>query len=126
MSPAVRRFWIAAVGVAIGWTLLSAHLFPYDALGLTTETDRSRVWLLLLWTSGVMAICFGAAGLLEHGSPLGFRDVAAAGSLTQALQQRRGARRSGAPYHANFAWWLIVTGALLIVIYFVVWGIRHV
>lgn len=125
MSREATRFWLAAVGVALGWAVAASWLFPYESMGFDTGAERLRVWLLLLWTSGVMAICFGAAGILSYGGPIGFREVADAGSLTGALAARRRARReSGSPY-TNFAWWLIVTGALLICIYFAAWGISH-
>lgn len=125
MNRSVGRFWLAAIGVAGGWAVASAFLFPYGMLDLETDAERSRVWLLLLWTSGVMAVCFGAAGLLGYGGPIGFREVAEAGSLTRALAARRSARRVSTSFHANFAWWLIVTGILLIGIYFMAWGFAN-
>lgn len=125
MSRAALRFWLSAVAVAAGWAVMSSVIFPYEALGLETGEERARVWMLTLWTSGVMAICFGAAGILGYSGPLGFKEVAEAGSLTQALEARRKSRgREGALY-SNFAGWLIVTGAILIGIYFLVLGLIH-
>lgn len=125
MNRDALRFWGAALGVAAAWSVLTSAFFPYDALGLDTGSERSRAWLLTLWTSGVMAICFGLAGLLGYAAPLGFKEVAEAGSLTQAIEARRQARRTTGSIYRNFAWWLIVTGAFLIGIYFLVWGLTH-
>lgn len=119
------RFWMAAIGVAGGWAVASSVVFPYEALGMETGAERLRVWLLILWTSGVMAICFGAAGLLSYGGPIGFREVADAGSLTGALTARRRAKRQSGSVYTNFACWMLVTGALLVGIYFLAWGISY-
>lgn len=123
MRREVVRFWGSAVLVAAGWAVASSVLFPYESLGMVTGADRSRVWLLTLWSSGMMAICFGIAGILGYSSPLGFKEVAESGSLTQAFEARRRSRRQAGSFYSNFAWWLIVTGAMLIAIYFLVWGI---
>lgn len=125
MSRVAIRFWVSAVAVAVGWAVLASACFPYDAVGAETGADRARIWLLTLWSSGVMAICFGVAGILGYSTPLGFKEVADAGSLTQAMEERRRMRRTVGSLHSNFAWWLMVTGAVLILIYFLVWGIFH-
>ncbi|HEX6925983.1 MAG TPA: hypothetical protein VF167_11235 [Longimicrobiaceae bacterium] len=124
MKREALRFWGSAVAVAVAWAVIAPLVLPYEALGLESAAARGRAWLLTLWTSGVMSICFGAAGLLGYVSPIGFKEVAEAGSLMQAIEARRRARREGS-FHQNFAWWLIVTGLLLIAIYFVVWGATH-
>ena len=115
----------SALAVALGWTVATSAFFPYEAVGAETGADRARIWLLTLWTGGVMAICFGAAGLLGYSAPLGFKEVADAGSLTRAMEERRRSRRQIGSIYTNFAWWLMVTGALLIVIYFLVWGLAY-
>jgi hypothetical protein len=125
MTRDAVRFWVAAVAAAGAWAVATSLLISVDGLGFETGAERLRVWLLALWTSGVMAICFGAAGLLGYGAPLGFREVAEAGSLTEAMAARRQAARQSHPFHRNFAWWLIVTGALLIGTYFLAWGITN-
>ena len=125
MTREAVRFWVAAALAAGGWAVACSTLFPYEALGLETGAERGRVWLLTLWTSGVMAICFGVAGILGYAGPLGFKEVADAGSLTQAMEARRRARRGVGSLHRNFAWWLIVTGAMLIGIYFLAWGFAY-
>jgi hypothetical protein len=100
----------------------SAALFlPYEALQLGTRPERVRAWLLTLWSVGVMAVLFGVSGLLAFTSPIGFRDVAEAESVTGALETRRQLRASRPGFHSNFAWWLICTGLLLIVIYSIAW-----
>src|SRR5690606_10308160 len=78
------RFWTAAVLLPLAFALATYWLFPYGSLGLEGVEDRHRAWLLTLWTAGVMAICFGGAGILSSITPLGFRDVAEAGSLLAA------------------------------------------
>src|SRR5690606_13729107 len=65
------RFWGWAVGVAIGFALAAALLMPYEALGLATEAERWRAWLLTLWTGGVLCILFGISGLLGVVVPVG-------------------------------------------------------
>lgn len=124
IRPAVR-FWASAIAVAVAWTVAASLLLPYEALGLETGADRGRAWLLTLWTSGVMAICFGVAGILGFAMPLGFKEVAEAGSVVEAMEARRRSRRQGGSFYQNFAWWLIITGLLLIIIYFLVWGIAY-
>lgn len=125
MKRKALRFWMSAVLAAGGWAVITSFLLPYDALGLDTGADRGRAWLLTLWTSGVMGICFGLAGILGYSAPLGYREVAEAGSLTQAMEARRRAKHARGSLHTNFAWWLTVTGAMLIGIYFLAWGISY-
>jgi hypothetical protein len=125
MSREAWRFWIAAVAVAGAWAVASSVFFPYEALGLETGAERGRAWLLILWTSGVMAICFGAAGIISYAGPMGYKEVAEAGSLVQALEARRRAKRELGSLYTNFAWWLMATGAILVAIYFLVWGLAY-
>lgn len=125
MSRDALRFWISAVAVAAAWAVASSVLFPYEALGLETGAERGRAWLLILWTSGVMAICFGAAGIISYAGPMGYKEVTEAGSLVQALEARRRAKRGQGSIHTNFAWWLIATGAILVVTYFLAWGLAY-
>ncbi|MEX2583786.1 MAG: hypothetical protein WD766_10960 [Gemmatimonadota bacterium] len=115
-------FWTSSMLVALTFAGLSSLLMPYEALGIDTGPDRQQTWLLTLWTSGVMAICFGVAGLLTNISPLGFRDVHDSGSVTAALDARREeSQRQRASGIYNFAGWTIVTGAALILVYFGAW-----
>ena len=114
------QFWLGAAGAAIAITVLIALAFPYGALGLQGEADRHRALLLSVWTVGVLAICFGATGLLAVHSPIGFRDVAEAGSVDSAIRTHRQqrAQRGESPFY-NFAGWTVTTGGMLILAYFV-------
>ena len=115
------RFWLTAAAAALVIAAAAAWLFPYGALGLDSEADRQRGFLLTLWTFGVLAICFGSSGLLGAIAPLGFRDVAEHGSIQAALEAKQEAARQGGSAFYNFAGWLVTAGAGLIVIYFVAW-----
>ena len=122
MTQPVLRFWGSALVVTLLVALLTALFLPYEALGLTAPGDRSQAWLLCLWTGGVMSILFGLSGLAGLVAPLGFREVHEAGGVMEAIEARRKERRIGREYHRNFAWWLVATGAMLIVAYFVAWA----
>ena len=128
MNP-VLRFWGAAAGVAMVYAVAAALLLPYGALGLDTEAERWRGWLLTLWTGGVLCVLYGLSGLLGYGRSIGFRDVSEAGSVTAALEQSKAQRRQAADmtgFHGNFAWWVVSTGLLIILVYFVGWGVLGV
>ena len=125
MSRDALRFWASAAVVAGGWTVAASLISSSDALRYVDGADRLRAWLLMLWTAGVLAICFGSAGLIGVMSPIGYREVADAGSVTAAIAARDRARRQETPFHRNFAWWLVVVGAMLVVIYFFAWGFTH-
>ncbi len=118
MKPPGRRFWGWAVGAAAAVAIAAALFLPYETLGLRTVAERERAWLLTVWTAGVMAVLFGAAARLAR-PVIGIRDVLDAGSLRAALEVRRRAGRSEAG--AGFDLWLVVTGMILIAIYFGGW-----
>ncbi|MQA89429.1 MAG: hypothetical protein GEU90_04230 [Gemmatimonas sp.] len=102
--------------------MLVRLFLPYDALGIETADDRFLAWLLTTWTAGVMAICFGAAGLLSAVSVVGFRDVHDIGSVSAAIDVHRDElrrRRQSGIY--NFAGWTLCTGGWLILVYFFAW-----
>ena len=124
MSHSAIRFWGSSIVLAVVFAAAAALLFPFDSLGQGAPEDRVRVWLLILWTAGVLAVLFGAAGLLAFWTPLGFREVHDAGSVTAAREVRVQARPRGQGFHENFAWWLVCTGLVLILLYFVAWGAR--
>lgn len=113
------RFWGTSALAAVVLAVLLQWAFPYGALGLVTPEDRERVYLLLLWTSGVLAICFGMAGIF--GTSLGFREVAEAGSLQAAVEAKRESLKKASGSFYNFAGWIVATGLFLIGIYFIVW-----
>ncbi|HEV2146211.1 MAG TPA: hypothetical protein VGR37_02210 [Longimicrobiaceae bacterium] len=118
MSGSALRFWLWAFGVAAAVALAAALLFPFEALGLRTAADRERVWLLTVWTAGVMAVLFGATARI--GQPgIGIRDVEDAGSVRGAMEARRQSARSGRGRGLDL--WLIATGGILIGIYFAGW-----
>lgn len=115
------RFWASALATAAVVAALLAWLFPYGPLGIEDEVERQRAWLLTLWTAGMLAICFGAAGLLNAFSGVGFRDVSEAGSLEAAVQARRETIEQSRSGFYNFAGWTVSTGAALVLIYFAAW-----
>jgi hypothetical protein len=116
------RFWLTAVLAALGFGGLVTIALPYDALGLATPVDRERAWLLTVWTAGVMAICFGVAGLVSAVSPIGVREIAESGSVLDAINAQRDSRqqRAAAPFY-NFAGWMTMTGVFLLAVYFAGW-----
>lgn len=116
-----RTFWGSAVAVAAGYAVLTLLLFPYRALGMATLDERLGGWLLTLWTGGVMAVLFGAAALLGVGQLLTLRDLDDAGSVRVAVERRKLALKERGGGGRNFAGWTVVTGALLLGIYFVAW-----
>lgn len=122
MRPPV--FWTSALAASAILAGILAFLFPYEAIGVTGEADRTRTWLLLLWTSGVLGICFGAAGLLGAWTPLGFSDVAEHGSVAAAAEARKSANRQAGSNFYNFAGWMTASGILMIVIYFIFWTLQ--
>ena len=122
MSRSALRFWASSVSLALVFAAATAFFFPYEALRFGAPEDRARIWLLVLWTAGVLAILFGVAALFTFFTPLGFREVHDAGSVAAAREARKQARAPGQGFHDNFAWWLVCTGFLLILLYFVAWG----
>lgn len=122
MSAAVR-FWGSALLLAGAVAAGAAWGLPYERLRLDTAAEQRRAWLLTLWTVGVLAILFGASGLLAFAAPLGFREVAEAGTLTGAREARRQAQGGAGTFHRNFAWWLISFGGLMVVLYFAAWSL---
>lgn len=117
------RFWGTAAAGAAVFALVTLFLTPFELLGADAPAERHRIWLLTLWTGGVMAICFGGAGLISAFGPIGFRDVAEVGSVSEAIEARREMRRrSSASPFLNFAGWMVATGGCLVLIYFVAWA----
>lgn len=123
MSGIVFRFWGSALLLAAAVALGAAYGLPYERLRLDTALEQRRAWLLTLWTVGVLAILFGASGLLAFAAPLGFREVAEAGTLTGAQEARRQAQGGTDGFHRNFAWWLVSFGGLMVALYFAAWSL---
>ncbi len=101
--------------------MAAAWLFPYGALDIEPGPERHSAWLLTLWTTGVMCICFGGAALLSSVVPIGIRDVAEAGSVSAAHEARRSQSSGPSPFF-NFGGWLLTTGSFLLMIYFAAWS----
>lgn len=118
MKRPEARFWGWAVGTAAAVAVAAALFLPYETLGLRTAAERERAWLLVVWTVGVLAVLFGAAARLAR-PVIGIRDVLDAGSFRAAVEARRRSARSEAG--AGFDLWLVVTGVILIAIYFGGW-----
>lgn len=115
MSPALR-FWGSAAAVSIGF----AALVPIP-IALSPAEDRYRVWLLTVFTAGVMMALFGLAALISGRRSVGLRDVIEAKGVVNALRRVDQDRGESQAYTANAAVWCIVTGALLVVVYFALW-----
>ena len=115
MSPALR-FWGSAAAVCIGFTAVAPLIIAWSP-----AEDRQRVWLLTVFTAGVMMALFGLAALVSGRRSVGVRDVIDAGGVRQALERAGRQRAESPPYTANAAVWCVVTGALLIAAYFALW-----
>lgn len=116
-------FWGSALAVAMAFAGLVPLLFPFHRLGLVTDADRDRVWLLVVFTAGVMAILFGAAAWVGGPRMLTVRDVVEGGGIERARSQRDRADRSQSERrrYGNPASWAVATGGFLLAIYFVLW-----
>jgi hypothetical protein len=121
MTPALR-FWGSAALVSIVYSAVVPLLFPYGLIGLDRAADRERVWLLVVFTTGVMFLLFGLSVLIGFRG-VGLREVIEAGGAQRALERHRAGKvDDGAPYTHNFAWWCVATGALLVVVYFALYA----
>lgn len=120
------NFWGSAAGVAMAFASLVPFLFPFGHLGAVTAADRDRVWLLVVFTAGIMSILFGTAAWLAGPKMLTLRDVVESGGVAQARAVREKAERARAEVrrYGNPATWLIATGGFLLAIYFVLWTVR--
>ena len=119
-------FWGSALGVAMAFAGLVPVLFPFARLGLVTDADRDRVWLLVVFTAGVMAILFGAAAWVGGPRMVTLRDVLEGGGIAQARAQREKAERARGdrPRYGNPATWVVATGGFLLTIYFLLWALQ--
>lgn len=124
MNRDARVFWGSAALAAAAFAALTPLLLPYGKLGLTAVADRERAWMLTVFCGGVLALLFGASGMLGTTRYLSVRDVHDAGSVKDALHRHVQASRAtgdGGPYTRNFGLWVIATGAFLLAIYSVLW-----
>ena len=115
MSPALR-FWGSAAGACIGFTALAPLIIAWSP-----AEDRQFVWLLTVFTAGVMMALFGLAALISGRRSVGLRDVIEAKGVGAALARARQDRTESEAYTSNAAVWCVVTGALLIAAYFALW-----
>jgi uncharacterized membrane protein (DUF373 family) len=115
VTPA--RFWGSAAAVSIGF----AALVPLLISAADPLEDHRFVWLLTVFTAGVMLALFGLAALIGGRRSVGLRDVIEARGVVNALRRVEQDRTESPAYTANAAVWCIVTGALLVVIYFALW-----
>ena len=119
-------FWGSALGAAMAFAGLVPLLFPFHRLGLVTGPDRDRVWLLVVFIAGVMAILFGAAAWVGGPRMLTLRDVVEGGGIERARAQRERADRSMGerPRYGNPASWAVAMGGFLLAIYFLLWALQ--
>lgn len=121
MNRAALRFWGSAAGASIAFAAVVPVLFPFGAMGIPAD-EREFTWLLAVFCTGVMLILFGLSAWIGGRRSVGLRDVIEAGGVQQALN-RVGARESEErPYTQNAAAWCMVTGGLLLLIYFVLFA----
>jgi hypothetical protein len=121
VNRAALRFWGSAAAVSIAFAALAPVLFPFRAIGLDPAVDRERIWLLVVFTASMMLVLFGLSAWLGGRRAVGMRDVVEARGALRAMERVRDrGDESGTDrdYTRNAAAWCIVTGALLLVIYF--------
>ncbi len=126
MERRALTFWGSALGVAMALAGLIPVLFPFRQLGLVTPEDRARIWLLSVFTAGVMAILFGTAAWVGGPKMITLRDVVEGGGVAEAraIREKADRARAATPRYGNPATWLIATGGFLVAIYFVLWMVR--
>lgn len=117
------RLWLSAGGAAGVLAAVTAAAVPL-VMRLQLR-DSSLVWLLVpaeLWllavfTEGVLAVLLGAAALAGWFSGRGVRDAAEASPRAQSgTPARTDPDRDASP-----AWWTLAAGGWLLGIYFVSW-----
>lgn len=122
MNRSALRFWGSAAGVSIAFAALVPVLFPFRAIGLDPAAEREFVWLLTVFCTGIMLLLFGLSAWIGGRRSVGLRDVLEAGGVRQALDRADRRDVGDAPYTRNAAVWCSVTGALLLLIYFVLYA----
>ena len=123
MNRAALRFWGSAAGVSIAFAALVPLVFPFRAIGLDPAVDRERIWLLCVFTLGVLLVLFGSGAWIGGRRSVTLRDVVDAGGVSQALNRANNATpQDETGYTQNAATWCVVTGVLLLMIYFVLYS----
>ncbi len=123
---ATLTFWGTSLGAATTFAALVPLVFPFTRLGLLTEADRDRAWLLTVFCAGVLLALFGLSTWIGGARLLSIRDVTEAGGVKEAIERRRLVNRTpdgGLPYTRNAAAWAVATGAFLVAIYFALWQV---
>ena len=117
------RFWGGAVLAAAVFAALVPLLLPFGALGAVLPGERTRIWLLTVFCTGVMALLLGLSGVIGSRF-VGVRDVLEAKSATIAIERQREARKALAGRGwRNAGGWTVAAGASLIAIYFMLWTV---
>lgn len=123
MNRPALRFWGSAAGASIVFAALVPVLFPFRAMGMDPAVERHRVWLVVTFYTGVLMILFGLGAWISGRRAVGLRDVYDAGGVRQALDRAAAAVPVDEPgYTRNAAAWCVVTGVLLLVIYFALYA----
>lgn len=123
MNRAALRFWGSAAGVSIAFAALVPLLFPFRAIGLDPAVDRERIWLLCVFTLGVLLVLFGSGAWISGRRSVTLRDVVDAGGVPRALDRANATAPSDETrYTQNAAAWCAVTGVLLLMVYFALYA----
>ncbi|HEX6041262.1 hypothetical protein [Longimicrobium sp.] len=123
MNRSALRFWGSAAATSIVFAALVPLLFPFRAMGMDPAVERDRVWLVVVFYTGVLMILFGLGAWISGRRSVGLRDIVDAGGVKQALDRADAARAADEPgYTRNAAAWAVVTGVLLLVIYFALYA----
>ena len=83
-----------------------------------------RVWLVVVFYTGVLMVLFGLGAWIGGRRSVSLRDVVDAGGVPRALDRANAvAPQDEAGYTHNAAAWSVVTGVLLIMIYFALYAV---
>ena len=125
MSGGPLRFWGSAALAALVFAALVPVLFPFGALGMDRAVERDRVWLVVTFYTGVLAILFGVGALISGPKVVSTRDVLEAGNVGKAIEAAHRSRKELSQRRSslrNFATWVTAFGAALVLYYFALWG----
>lgn len=100
-------FLASAALVAVALAAGLRELLPYENLRRYTPEARFFLWEGAVWMLGLAMICWGGAGVFET-----LHLARTEGAVDGALEGRRPRR----PRFSAVPWWLIATGAVLLVV----------